>query len=142
MEDYRDFKRLRLGWILAAIFITGYLVTFSQTKAEVYNYIKSCNLEHPEIVFKQVLLETGHLKSNIFRYNNNCFGMKLAKKRHTLATGEGRGHAIYSSWQMSIVDYQIWQRLYYKGGDYYQFLTRMGYATSPTYINKLKGIKV
>lgn len=113
----------------------------AQTNQQVYDYCDSIGIKHPDIVTKQCMYETGHLKSDIYRDNNNLFGMKLARKRTTTATGSNRGFAAYTDWRSSIDDYKIWQDSYYKGGDYYQFLTSHGYSTRENYCETLKDIK-
>ncbi len=137
--------RMIIGIIIGLIILTlAALTSYGQTKKEVYNYIKATDIKHPEIVYAQAMLETGNLdttKSKIYKENHNLFGMKEPKTRLTYATGTNRKHATYNSWRYSILDYSLWQKTFYKGGDYYQFLKSVGYATSKTYIEKLKGIK-
>jgi len=99
-----------------------------QTKKEVHSFIASLGVEYPNIVTRQAYYESKHLKSTICKENNNLFGMKLAKQRFTLAIGENRGHAVYRNWKESVLDYYIWQRKYYKSGDYYKFLEKSGYC--------------
>ena len=103
-----------------------------------YEEILKQGIKHPDIVMAQARLETGNFTSNICRRNHNLFGMKLPKQRRTTAIGESTGHAKYSSWEKSIEDYKIWQDTFYIEGDYYNFLESHGYATSNTYISKLK----
>jgi flagellum-specific peptidoglycan hydrolase FlgJ len=54
------------------------------------------------------------------------------------------GYAIYKNWKHSCRAYCRWQRHWYGDStqDYYQFLSNIGYAESPTYIDKLKSIKL
>lgn len=110
----------------------------SQTKDEILEYMDMLGVEHSEIVLKQCLLETGNLTSDIFKDNHNLFGMKEAHQRTTTALGTNRNHAYYTNWKSSVIDYCLWQRKYFKGGDYYEFLESYGYATSINYIKKLK----
>jgi len=54
------------------------------------------------------------------------------------------GYKIYSNWRESVLDYRKWQDRNYNPeycGTYYDFLEHIGYATSPTYTDKLKQIK-
>jgi hypothetical protein len=125
------------------------LLTFgsanSQTQREIYDYIVECEIKHPDIVMKQVLYETAHLKSYLFRVQHNLFSMKLAAKRETLATGTGKNndYACFRTWKESIEDYKIYQSEYYDGEkDYYQFLQDTGYFEDPKYITTLKGVKI
>jgi len=126
---------------LSILFLYLVNIHFSQTYREVYNYIRIMGIKHPDIVYAQTVVETGHYKSKICKENNNLFGMKYPKKRRTVATRVNRGHAVYRNWQESIFDYWLWQKYYYLGGDYYKFLKSWGYATSKNYIDLLKKIK-
>lgn len=102
-------------------------------------FIYMIGIEHPEIVFIQAKIESGNFKSNIFKEGNNLFGMKVAKQRITTAIGKIRGHAAYSSWKHSVLDYKFMQDKYGKGKtqkEYLAYLTR--YAQDPNYINKIK----
>jgi hypothetical protein len=99
------------------------------------NYYQVQNIE---IVKHQIRLETGNLTSKYCRENSNLFGMKLPQKRSATAIGRLDGMAYYDNWIMSIADYKLWQDRYYKGGDYYTFLTVRRYAEDPFYIRKLK----
>lgn len=101
-------------------------------------YMSEIGIREPEIVKAQIRHETGNLTSRFCREQNNLFGMRLARSRETTAIGEGNHMAKYRSWQESLLDYKIWQDSFYKGGDYYQFLSRHGYATDPYYLWKLK----
>lgn len=143
MKAFRDFT-MTDWWFYFCFVILAVLISFglsAQTKDEVWKYINNTDLKHKEIVFKQSILETGHFTSKICKENHNLFGMKYARQRPTLAIGEANGHAVYSSWRYSILDYLIFQDRYYKGGDYYEFLKSVGYATSKSYIKKLQSIK-
>jgi uncharacterized FlgJ-related protein len=96
-------------------------------------------IQHPDIVFIQAQIESANFTSNIFRENNNLFGMKMAEKRKTMAVGINRGHAKYSSWQNSVLDYKLMQKKYAhnKTRDQY-FVYLKKYAEDPNYVNKIK----
>lgn len=99
-------------------------------------------VEHPEIVYAQAILETGSFSSNIFKENNNLFGMKTPRVRPTTAIGTHRGHAKYKSWQDSVRDYALWQE-YYKSKGYditkYDIFLKK-FNSKPSYINRVKYI--
>jgi hypothetical protein len=84
--------------------------------------------ELAKYVFAQAAFETGNFTSQIFKENNNLFGMKLAAIRTTLATGENRGHAKFNSIVDSIKDFA----LYHKARAYSTV-----FASLPSYINTL-----
>lgn len=104
--------------------------------------IQKAEIEHPDIVYAQALLETGHFKSKIFNENNNLFGMKLPCTRKTLATGENLNHATFSSWIDSIEDYKLWQDSFASGKTRDEYFVYLGsvYAQDDHYVKKLKRI--
>lgn len=105
--------------------------------------IDSLNILHPEITIAQIKLETANYSSNIFKENNNLFGMKLPKIRKTLATGENRKHAKYNNWKDSVIDYKLWQEHMLEKPlnkkDYLYYLSKR-YAEDKKYIKKLNKI--
>ena len=103
-------------------------------------WIDTLEIQHPEIVKQQIALETGMLTSAICQENSNLFGMKEPRVRETTALGTQRGHAFYHSYIDSIKDYKLWQDYSYVDGDYYSFLSRVGYAEARHYIAALKTI--
>jgi flagellum-specific peptidoglycan hydrolase FlgJ len=89
-------------------------------------------VKHPEIVYAQAVLETGHFKSDLCLNGNNLFGLYNSKKH--------RYHT-FDHWTESVVAYLDYVQYRYKPpNDYYKFLSDIGYAEDPDYINKLKGI--
>ena len=122
--------------------ITGDLL-FDKNKLNWYAidyWIHVYGIQEPDIVKRQIMLETGNLTSRICRECNNLFGMKKPRKRKTMAIGRDNSMAVYSQWQDSILDYAIWQSYFYQGGDYFEFLKSHGYATDKGYIQKLKAL--
>jgi hypothetical protein len=66
--------------------------------------------ELAKYVFAQAAFETGNFTSDIFKANNNLFGMKLAKIRETLATGENKNHATFKTIADSIKDFALYHK--------------------------------
>ena len=97
--------------------------TIEQVRAEIHRQ----GLPHPHIVLAQARLETGNFTSARCKRDKNLFGIKH----------NGR-YARYARWQDSVTDYRRRISARYKGGDYYAFLKRIGYAEEKEYINKLK----
>jgi flagellum-specific peptidoglycan hydrolase FlgJ len=142
----------KMKLIILAIFLTLKLQapeyhTFFIAEAKRINYIglndidfllKKYHVKYPKTVKAQICLETAYLKSFVCKANKNLFGMRYAKGRKTTAISEQNSLAVYESYEKSIEDYKIWQDLYYKSGDYFAFLKRIGYATDKKYIEKLK----
>jgi flagellum-specific peptidoglycan hydrolase FlgJ len=88
---------------------TSYLSIDSINHHWLYSEIKDQGILYPDIVFAQGVLESGHFKSDLFRDNNNLFGMRQPKLRKTTATGKRKGYAVYSNWVESVQDYKLWQ---------------------------------
>lgn len=59
-------------------------------------------------IVAQAAHETAGFTSDIYKENNNCFGMKLARVRKTTATGENKGHAVYRNIEDCIEDFKIY----------------------------------
>lgn len=100
------------------------------------------NVEHPHIVFAQMLLESGNFKSDLAKNNNNFFGMKYPRQRATVAKGVDRGYAYYRSWSYSVLDYAIWQRIYASGLTEEEYLEMLSekYAEDKAYVRKVKSV--
>ena len=115
------------------------------SKDALWCYILEKGILHPEIAFAQAVLETGNFTSRIFRENNNLFGMKLAKVRPTVATGERFKHATYCHWTDSVNDYLLWQQMWQKTPidtehHYYSLLDRL-YAEDNRYVETVKLVR-
>ena len=115
-------KKILLTIVLVAA-MTCQAQTIAQVKAEIIRQ----GLPHPEIVLAQARLETGNFTSKQCKTKHNLFGIK-----------HGRRYASYSHWKESVADYKKRISSRYKGGDYYAFLKRIGYARDKLYIHKLK----
>lgn len=111
------------------------------SKEAVVEELKRLNVKYPHIVLAQALIESGHFQSNIFRSNNNLFGMKEAKQRVTTAGGTQNNHAYYDSWKESVYDYAFYQSRYLGSirseQEYFDYLSA-SYAEDPNYIKVLK----
>lgn len=104
-------------------------------------FIEKLNIQHPNIVYAQMRLESGNYESNLAKNNNNYFGMKQPYHRRTLSIGETNGYATYESWVHSIIDYALWQKKYaynLSEQEYYEKLS--SYASDKDYIDKVKQI--
>lgn len=94
--------------------------------------LKYYDIQHPDIVYAQALLETGHFKSVGCLKHHNLFGLYNSKAKR---------YCRFNHWTESVIAYKEWiQRRYKPPEDYYKFLSRIGYASDPTYISKLKQI--
>lgn len=90
------------------------------------------DIHHPDIVYAQAILETGHFQSQGCLRDNNLFGLYNSRSK--------RYHR-FNHWTVSVIKYKEWiQKRYKPPEDYYHFLQRIGYAEDPQYINKLRKI--
>ena len=113
------------------------------TEDKFKQYLLDLNVKFPHIVFAQAKLESGSFQSNIFRENNNLFGMKQAKSRVTTNVGTDNGHAKYENWRQSVLDYAFYQASFLYDlkteEEYYEYLDR-NYAEVHDYANRVKTI--
>jgi uncharacterized FlgJ-related protein len=107
-------------------------------------YISDLGIKFPKIVYAQAVVESGNFESKIFLENNNLFGMKVAKSRPTTAKGERNGYAYYDSWQMSVIDYALYQSAYARKisteSGYYEHLGSNYAESGNDYIKRLKDV--
>ena len=108
-----------------------YLFLLHPTPQAVFEECILVGIQYPEIVTKQFILETGWGKSYNCTKRNNLFG--LTKPRG--------GYFVFNHWRESVQGYKTKVQYKYKGGNYYDFLLKIGYATDPNYIKKLKTIR-
>lgn len=105
--------------------------------------IVETEISHTEIVYRQAMLESGYLRSNLCKRHHNIFGMKHPRRRKTTSNGKTKsGYATFPSWIHSVVDYKYWQldRKIDCLTDYLSYLQKNRYSTNPKYTSKLKGI--
>jgi len=106
-------------------------------------YMKDINIKFPYIVYAQAVLESNDFTSNIFKENNNCFGMKVATVRQSTNKGSQYDHAVFDNWKDCIIDYALYQARYLsniKTEEQYFTYLEQSYAEDPNYIQKLKSI--
>jgi len=71
------------------------------------SYILKQDIKHPEIAYSIAMGESG-ICSNLFKSNNNLFGMKHPGVRPTKSLGRKNGFASFKSWQQSVQDYKLY----------------------------------
>lgn len=109
--------------------------TFMSQSAKdgLFEALEYYDIHHPDIVYAQAILETGHFTSVGYLKHNNLFGLYDSKAK--------RYHR-FNHWTDGVIAYKEWiQKRYKPPEDYYMFLQRIGYAEDKNYINKLKRIK-
>lgn len=102
------------------------------TPAAVLEACKYYEIQYPEIVTSQSILETGHYKSKVCLQYNNLFGLYNSRKRDYYS---------FNHWTESVKAYYDLVQYRYKEGDYYEWLNRIGYAEDPNYIAKVKSVQ-
>jgi uncharacterized FlgJ-related protein len=112
-------------------------------KENVMKYLKELNVKFPHIVLAQAIIESGTFTSKICKKNNNLFGMREARLRISNNLGTQFGHAVYSNWKESVVDYALYQATYLSKckteEQYYSYLAD-SYAAGPKYSVSVKKI--
>jgi uncharacterized FlgJ-related protein len=105
--------------------------------------LKRLKVKFPYIVMAQSILETGHWKSQVFKENNNLFGMKQATIRINTAKGTNLNHAYYDNWQESVYDYAFYQCRYMGAAnteEEYFLALGASYAEAGNYVQALKTV--
>lgn len=105
--------------------------------------IKDCNLKYPHIVLAQAKIESGNFKSNIFRQNNNMFGMRRARMRVTSAQSEKDTFAYYRDWMDCVYDYAMYQTsIMCDVNSEEEYLNKLGekYAQDSSYVPAIKSL--
>ena len=104
-------------------------------------YAKSIGIKYIDVMVAQSRIETGWYSSKVFLEGANLFGMKLAMRRPTTASGEHRRHARYSDWFRSVQDYKLWQEMVLtkveSKKEYMNYIAKH-YAQNPNYLNLIK----
>ena len=105
--------------------------TLELTPDNVLYWLGVFEVQYPEIVLKQSILECGW-KYESYRAEEyqNIFGFETNQPLR------------FGHWLASIIYYKAWQDKYYFDGDYYEFLENYGYAKDSLYVQKLKQIRL
>lgn len=87
------------------------------------------NVQYPDVILRQACLESGWFTSLAWRKNHNPFGF----------VGKD-GYIMFNDWKSAIAYMCDWQDKHYKGGEYYRFLEKSGYAQDCCYVETLKNM--
>lgn len=111
-----------------------------------YKALVFTEIQNPDIVFKQSILETGWFTSRSFTEYHNPFGMKQPRIRETYAIGTKLNHGEFTHWYEAVKDYKLWQDYWIKQKldteEYYVFLDQLPYAEGPRYTKVLRSIQI
>lgn len=104
---------------------------FLLSRENLINELKAQDIQFPEIVVAQALLETGNFKSYSCINRNNLFGLR--KKDGTYMS--------FEHWTECVAAYKKYiQKWKQPPNDYYKYLDDLGYAEDTSYTTKLKQI--
>jgi flagellum-specific peptidoglycan hydrolase FlgJ len=113
------------------------------SKERFIDELKNKKVKFPYIVMAQAIMESGLGRSDLFKKNNNLFGMRQAKSRMTTAAESKSNFAYYNKWQDCILDMAYFQASYLNdinSEEKYLLYLGANYAEAPTYIAKLKSV--
>jgi hypothetical protein len=103
----------------------------SLTPENVLAMLEKYEVKFPKIVLAQAMLETGNFSSDLCRVHHNLFGL-----RHP---SDGSYYE-FTTWEESVKAYRDDVQYKYTDGDYYSFLSRIGYAEDRQYASKVRRI--
>lgn len=104
---------------------------FKLSKENLYSELVAQEIDYPEIVLAQALLETDNFKSYSCKVRNNLFG--LMRKDGT--------YMEFDHWTNSVHAYKKYIQKYREvPNDYYKYLNDLGYVKDSIYIIRVKEI--
>ena len=84
--------------------------SYGQDTTGIINMIKGHDIDYPEIVFSQMMLETGNLKcTNCSLDKNNFFGFLKCTKRDSLGVCVSWRYLVYDNLEHCLEGYKAWQ---------------------------------
>lgn len=106
-------KKVLLIWLLSVTAISAEAQNKEDLQEKILLQILEADIKFPLIVLKQAIHESGNFNSPAAKHRNNIFGWRNGRMR-------------FRSFSDCIIFYKTWQDKYYKGGDYYKFLKKVG----------------
>ena len=97
---------------------------------------KACDyyeIQQPDIVVAQAILETGFFKSDLCLKRHNLFGLFNSRTMDFYS---------FDHWAESVKAYRDKVQYRYQTGNYYDWLEHIGYAEDSLYVSKLKNIVI
>lgn len=112
---------------------TSFLSVNELNDSILYLALVHYEVKYPRVVLAQAKLESGNFTSDHCVYGNNFLGLYNSREKEYFK---------FNHWSECILAYK--DMVEYKlreGEDYYQFLDRIGYASDPNYISKVRQIE-
>ena len=103
------------------------------TIEELYKACEYYEIQQPDIVVAQAILETGFFKSDLCLKQHNLFGLFNSRTMDFYS---------FNHWTESVKAYRDKVQYRYQDGDYYDWLEHIGYAEDSLYVSKLKNIRI
>jgi uncharacterized FlgJ-related protein len=106
--------------------------------------LKECGIKFPHIIMAQAIIESARFTSELYKNNNNLFGMMIPGSRNTTNIAANGKYAKYDTWQRCVLDMGYLQQYNLKGvrlntdEDYFIYLKNSNYAEATNYISALK----
>ena len=120
-------------------------VIIKKDSLNISQLLEKHKIKFSHIVLAQAKLESNNFKSDLYKRNWNCFGMKVPAQRWTFAenTHDWGNYARYSSLENCIMDYKSWQlsncATVTNSEAYLQLLGKV-FAEDKKYVERLKEI--
>jgi len=77
------------------------------TKELLVSYLLHKKIHHPEVAYA-IIRQESNMCSNLFKTNNNLFGMRHPRVRPNKSLGDKKGFAHFEKWQHSVDDYKLY----------------------------------
>lgn len=103
------------------------------TIKELYKACEYYEIQQPDIVVAQAILETGFFRSDLCLKQHNLFGLFNSRTMDFYS---------FNHWSESVKAYRDKVQYRYQDGNYYDWLENIGYAKDSLYVSKLKNIQI
>lgn len=112
---------------------TSFLMSKELNDSILYLALVHYKVKNPKAVLAQAKLESGNFTSSHYVTRNNFLGLYNSQKRE---------YYKFDHWTDCIISYKAMIEYRLKDGEnYYKFLSRIRYASDPSYIDKVKLIE-
>ena len=112
---------------------TSFLMSKELNDSILYLALVHYKVKNPKAVLAQAKLESGNFTSSHYVTRNNFLGLYNSQKRE---------YYKFDHWTDCIISYKTMIEYRLKDGEnYYKFLSRIRYASDPSYIDKVKLIE-